>query len=56
MGRTRKIKETLKLDKARKGKKAEDCSVVVEEMIESGEAQGYPTMADELKARRKKRS
>lgn len=56
MGKKREIKKTLRIDKARERKKAEDCSVVVEELIESGEAQGYPAIADELKARCKKRS
>lgn len=47
-----KSKQKLKLDKARKGKKAEDCSIFVEDMIVTGEAE----LSEELKKEHDKKS
>lgn len=47
-----KPKQKLKLDKARKGKKAEDCSIFVEDMIITGEAE----LSEELKKEHNKKS
>lgn len=48
-------KEQLELDRARKGKKAEDCSVFVEDMITSGESENGINLFEELGKERKKR-
>ncbi len=51
-----KSKEQLELDKVRKGKKADDCSIFVEDMIISGEGKGNVRLSKELEKERKKRS
>lgn len=53
--RKEKQDEQLELDKVRKGKKAEDCSVHVEDMIISGEEEGNVSLSKELEKERKKR-
>ncbi len=46
--------EELELDKARKGKKADDCSVHVEDMIISREADGNINLSKELRKAQKR--
>lgn len=51
----KKPKEKIELDKEKTGKKAEDCSIFVEDMIIAGEEEGEQ-VSEALAKKRKKKS